>query len=74
MRFLTEYFDGKNTILPFGRVPCHTQAVERGVKLVTVASQLVCGENARNGLIKNRIGSRQQMASFNNKKDYVFDV
>ena len=62
-------FDGKNTLLPFVRVLCLTQAVERGVKLVTAASQLVCGANDRNRLIKNRIGSSQRMASFNNKKD-----
>jgi len=67
-------FGANHDLLPFVRVPCHTQAVERVVKLVTEASQAVCGENARNGLIRNRIESRQQMASFDNKIDYVFDV
>ena len=37
------------------RIPCHTQAVERGVRLVTEASQSVCSEKARIGFIKNRI-------------------
>ena len=47
-----------NTLLSFDKIPCHTPAVERGVKLVTEA---VCGEIALNELIRNRIKSRQQM-------------
>jgi len=35
--------------------PCHTQAVERAVKLVTDASTAVCGESARDGFIRARI-------------------
>jgi len=66
-------FEGNDALLPFLHVPCHTQAVERHVKLVTEASQSVCGEKARNGFIKNRIASRQQMAAFNNKRDYCFN-
>jgi len=31
--------------------PCHTQSVERSVKLVTDASIAVCGESARDGFI-----------------------
>lgn len=66
-------FDNNETLLPIIQVPCHTQAVERHVKLVTEASQSVCGERARNGFIINRILSRQQMAAFNQKTDYYFD-
>jgi len=66
-------FEGNTESLQFIRVPCHTQAVERAVKLVTEASMSVCGETARNGFIKNRIQSRQQMAVFNKKSDYVCD-
>jgi len=66
-------FEGNTELLQFIRVPCHTQAVERAVKLVTEASMSVCGETARNGFIKNRIQSRQQMAVFNKKSDYVCD-
>jgi len=66
-------YGGNNHLLPFVKVPCHTQAVERGVKLVTESRQAVCGGIARNGLIRNRIESRKQMASFHNKRDYVFD-
>ncbi|KAK0060045.1 hypothetical protein Bpfe_010573 [Biomphalaria pfeifferi] len=65
--------DQNNIMLSIIQVPCHTQAVERHVKLVTEASQSVCGERARNGFIKNRILSRQQMTAFNQKTDYRFD-
>jgi hypothetical protein len=37
--------------LDFARYPCHTQAVERHIKLVTEASEVVCGpENATDSL------------------------
>ncbi|CAH0386709.1 unnamed protein product [Bemisia tabaci] len=32
--------------------PCRTQAVERAVKLVTEATSMVCGNEARDGLIR----------------------
>jgi len=54
----------------FQRYPCHTQAVERGIKLVTEASKLVCDESSRDGLIRNRQNSRNKMAKFNTKKEY----
>jgi hypothetical protein len=66
-------FETNDALLPLINVPCHTQAVERHVKLVTEASQSVCGERARNGFLKNRIASREQMNTFNNKKDYRCD-
>lgn len=66
-------FEVDYALLPLINVPCHTQAVERHVKLVTEASQSVCGDRARNGFIRNRIASREQMSTFNNKKDYRFD-
>ena len=66
-------FERNDALLPCLHVPCHTQAVERHVKLVTEASQSVCGERARNGFIKNRIASRERMAAFNNKRDYCFN-
>jgi len=31
--------------------PCHTQAVERAVKMVTEAAASVCGEDARHGFL-----------------------
>lgn len=55
---------------PGSRFMCHTQAVERAVKLVTDASTAVCGESARDGFIRARIESRAIMPSFNTKKEY----
>ena len=34
-------------VLEFARYPCHTQAVERHIKLVTEASASVCGPESR---------------------------
>jgi len=65
--------DKNDASLSFIQVPCHTQAMERHVKLVTEASQSVCGKRARDGYIKNRIESRRQMAAFNQKTDYCFN-
>lgn len=50
--------------------PCHTQAVERVIKLVTEASSAVCGENKRDGFIRARLLSRQQMPNFETKKQF----
>lgn len=50
--------------------PCHTQAVERVIKLVTEASTAVCGENKRDGFIRARLLSRQQMPNFETKKQF----
>ena len=55
----------------FADFPCHTQAVERCVKLVTEASAEVCGENARDGYIRARLQSRRQMPCFNTKVQFL---
>lgn len=52
------------------KLPCHTQAVERGVKLVTEASSAVCGFTNRDGWIRTTIASRSNMPKFNSKSDY----
>ena len=44
--------------------PCHTQAVERCIKLVTEASQSVCGENRRDGFIRSRKESTRTSRDF----------
>jgi len=54
----------------FPRFPCHTQAVERCVKVVTEASAAVCGVKAREGFIRPRLESRRIMPTFNTKKEY----
>lgn len=58
----------KNTIFAF---PCHSQAVERCVKLVTQASATVCGPEARDGLIRSRISSLQILPKFDKKVDFL---
>lgn len=50
--------------------PCHTQAVERCVKLVTEASMAVAGPKARDGLIRTKLMSRSKMPTFNFKGQY----
>ncbi|CAG9794368.1 unnamed protein product [Diatraea saccharalis] len=52
------------------KYPCHTQAVERCVKLVTEASASVCGPDARDGFIRTRIKSRQEIPIFDTKSQY----
>lgn len=53
------------------KFPCHSQAVERCVKLVTEASAAVCGYEARDGFIKSRISSRTELPKFETKKQYL---
>uniref|UniRef100_A0A8D8VVF7 Uncharacterized protein n=1 Tax=Cacopsylla melanoneura TaxID=428564 RepID=A0A8D8VVF7_9HEMI len=52
------------------RLPCHTQAVERHIKLVTEASVAVCSEEARDGFIRARQKSRQAIPTFETKKEF----
>lgn len=52
------------------KFPCHTQSVERFVKLVTEVSVSVCGENKRDGLVRTRTESRKSMPSFETKCEY----
>ncbi|CAH1106158.1 unnamed protein product [Psylliodes chrysocephalus] len=65
---LEDFVSGQETNPPFldlPKFPCHTQATERCVHLVTEASSKVCGEKKRDGFIKSRIESRKLMKSFN---------
>src|SRR6218665_1415681 len=41
----------------FPRFPCHTQAVERCIKLVTEASTAVSGKRNRDGFIRTKLQS-----------------
>lgn len=54
----------------FSYFPCHTQAVERTVKLVTEASAAVCGHDARDDMIRATLQSRSIMPKFNIKSQY----
>ena len=53
------------------RMPCHSQAVERLVKVVTEASVAVVDDKARDGYIRNVFKSRMENPSFESKKDYI---
>lgn len=53
------------------KMPCHTQSVERGVKLVSEASRNICGPEARHGFIVATQASRQKMSKLASKKDFV---
>lgn len=55
-------------------MPCHTQSVERCVKIVTEASMEVCGEDRRDGYILNTLQSRQKMPIFRTKSDFTSNV
>lgn len=57
-------------LMDFEKYPCHTQAVERCVKLVTEASLAVCGPEARDGFIRTRIKARQDIPVFDTKSQY----
>ena len=50
--------------------PCHNQAVERHVKLVTEASSAVAGFERRDGLIRQKIKSRKLMKCSNRKNQF----
>lgn len=54
------------------KIPLHTQAVERSVKVVTEASRHVCGEDKRDKWIVNTLHSRNVMPTFNSKKEFSF--
>ena len=60
---------GQSTI-EFEKYPCHTQSVERTVKIATEASQAVCGQLNRDGFIRSRLEGRR-MPFFNTKAEYT---
>ena len=50
--------------------PCHTQAVERTIKLVTEAASLVIGQEARDGFMRQKIKSRKEIGRFDTKQEF----
>ena len=67
----TELLAIKETPFKVLNYPCHTQAaVERGIKLVSEASDAVIGQEAREGFICQRIKERKVLNKFESKKDY----
>jgi len=61
---------GDVPVINFPKYPCHTQAVEGCVKLVTEAASLVCGQNARDEFIRVRLEFRQIIPHFSTKAGY----
>lgn len=58
-------------ILPaMKEIPCHTQATERAIKIVTESCLAVCGPVRREGWIKNKQESCRIMPKFHTKKQY----
>ena len=57
-------------IREIAQFPCHTQATERCIRLVTEASAAVCGQAARDGFIRARIKSRTMMKTFETKSEF----
>ena len=52
-------------------LPCHTQSVDRYIKLVTEASSSVCDSSYRDGFILNTLKSRAAMPQFNLKSQWT---
>ena len=52
------------------KFPCHTQCVERIVKLITETCTEVCGEQKKDGFIKTTLLSRSAMLSFDYKSQF----
>ena len=52
------------------RYPCHTQAVERAIKLVTEAAGSVIGQDARDGYIRQKVKSRKEVGRCHTKKEF----
>ena len=51
-------------------ISCHPQAVERMIKLVTVASSKVCVQTSRDGYIRAALQSRKVIPTFNTKNQF----
>ena len=56
--------------LKFLNLPCHTQAVERHIKVVTEVSSRVSGQSQREGAIMTTLASRKKMPKFNFKSQF----
>ncbi|GBL72660.1 hypothetical protein AVEN_127910-1 [Araneus ventricosus] len=57
-------------VMMFEEFPCHTQSVERCIKLISEASMKVCGETARDGYIRVKLQARKEDPTFDNKGQY----
>lgn len=55
---------------PWEAIPCHTQAVERCVHVLTQASNNVCGQKQRDGFARAKMKSRFVLPKFETKRDF----
>ncbi|KAF2886685.1 hypothetical protein ILUMI_19488 [Ignelater luminosus] len=53
------------------KFPCHTQALERCIKLETDSSGTVCEEDARDGFIRAKLELRKMLPQFETRKHYL---
>lgn len=67
---ISTFIQSDSSHVDIRKFPCHSQAVERCVKIVTEASEKVCGLESRNGFIAATLESRKVMPFFNTKCDY----
>ena len=64
-RSLMEYVNEISTpIIELENYPCHMPAVERCIKLVSEASERVCGLTKYDGFLHARLSSRRSMPNF----------
>jgi len=56
----------------FRKLPCHTQPVERCIKMVTEASKQVCGQTKRDAAIAMKVKGRNIVPKFDTKSDFSF--
>ena len=52
------------------RISCHSQGVERCIKMVTEASQQVYGKDFRDGYIRAKIKSCHLILAYRSKQDF----
>ncbi|GBL76232.1 hypothetical protein AVEN_234498-1 [Araneus ventricosus] len=57
-------------VLTFEEFSCHTQSVERCVKLISEVAMNVCGETARDGYIRAKFQVSKELPTFDNKGQY----
>ena len=51
-------------------IPCHTQAVERGIRVIADAASSVIGHDSRDGFIRQKLKSRKDVGPCDSKKDF----
>ena len=59
-----------HTPISFPKYPCHSQTVERMVKLVTEVATSVFGEERQQGKVLTVLASRKSRKAYDTKKDY----